>query len=158
MLGVVGGENAKGQPVDLQAASASSGANDWTTAFAGTVHDFYAAGLVSAQVDQHYRSNPAYEWEYAPFGVDSGYCLGVSGTAQNGTHITLQPCGVSPATVWVSDTADKYGQQGPLINGTTTNFTQPFVLTANGASVNVITSNLTVTSGGRSGQYWSTER
>jgi hypothetical protein len=66
----------------------------------------------------------------------------------------LQPCGVSAATVWVFDTTDQSGQQVPLINGTDTNFTDPFVLTAHGASMNPTTSNLTQT---RDGQYWSTE-
>ena len=44
------------------------------------------------------------------------------------------------------------------INGTNTNFTQPFVLTVNSTSMNATTSSLTKTSGGiGNGQYWSTE-
>jgi hypothetical protein len=158
VLGVVGGKENIGQAVDLQPASASNKAEDWVVSFGGTVSDFYAAGLVPAGLDRHYRSNTAYEYEYAPFGVDSGLCIGVSGNAQSGTPLTLQPCGVSPKTVWVSDTADQYGQQVPLINATNTNFTQPLVLTANGAGVNATTSSLAETSGAiRNSQYWSTE-
>jgi hypothetical protein len=78
----------------------------------------------------------------------------VSGTARNGTPVTLQPCGVSEATVWVSDAFDQYGQQAPLINGTTTNFTQPFVLTASSTGTIVTTSTL---GGSADGQFWSTE-
>ena len=155
VLGVVGGKPSEGQPIHLQPISAN-GAEDWVTAFSGPVSSYYNAGLVSAAIDGQYRSNTAYEYQFAPFGVDSGYCLGVSGTAHNGTSVSLQPCGVSAATVWVSDAADQNGSQVPLINATTTNFTQPLVLTANGGGVNVTTSSLT--SGAGSGQYWSTER
>jgi Protein kinase domain len=158
VLGVVGAEQNTGQPVDLQAANGSNKAEDWVTAYTGSVSNFYASGLVSAAIDQEYRNNVAFEYQYSPFGVDSGYCLGVSGVAHNGTAVTLQPCGVSDATVWVSDTADQDGQQVPLINATDTDFTQPFVLTANGASTNVTTSSLTGTSGDQNGQYWSTEK
>ena len=130
----------------------------WVVSIHGTVSSFYASGLVSAAIDKHYGSNEAYQYEYVPFGVDSGLCLGVDGIAQNGTATTLQWCGVSAATVWVSDTSDQDGQQVPLINGTNTNFTQPFVLTVNGTSMNATTSSLTKTSGGiGNGQYWSTE-
>ena len=52
------------------------------------VADFYAAKLVSAAVALHYGglaagfpNDPAFENEYAPFGVESGLCLGVAQTA-----------------------------------------------------------------------------
>ena len=153
MLGVIGSEQDIGQPVDLQ--SVSSGPNEnWVVSFEGPVSNFYNSGLVSTTIDDHYRNNEAYEYEYAPYGVLSGLCLGVSGTAQNGTSVTLQPCGVSSRTVWVSDAAEQYGQQVPLINGTDTNFTQPFVLTAGSTSANLTTSSL---GGSGDGQFWSTE-
>jgi hypothetical protein len=82
-------------------------------------------------------------------------CLGVAGgTAGDGTAVSLQPCGVSEDTTWVWDAFDQYGQQAPLINGTTTNFTQPLVLTANSASAEPVTSTL---EGSAHGQFWSTE-
>jgi len=77
----------------------------------------------------------AFENEYAPFGVDSGLCLGVAATAFNDEGVTLQPCGVSANTVWILDTLDQSftaaWQHGyiPLINGSDTNFSHPFVLT-----------------------------
>ena len=48
--------------------------------------------------------------------------------------MTLQPCGVSSRTVWVVDYLDSIqttilGGYVPLINGSDTNFSQPFVLT-----------------------------
>jgi hypothetical protein len=153
VLGVIGDTQYTGQPVDFQSVSNSPNEN-WVVAMVGPVSTFYNSGLVSAAIDNHYRNNEAYEYQYAPYGVYSGLCLGVSGTAQNGTPVTLQPCGVSSRTVWVSDAAEQYGSQVPLINGTDTNFTQPIVLTAGSTSANITTSTLGTNAG--DGQFWST--
>ena len=123
---------------------------DWSVAYQGNVSDFYKSGLVSAQVNLHYGCNssivtgactdsyfpddPAFENEYAPFGVDSGLCAGVASAAVQGEGVTLQPCGVSAKTVWILDTYDSWSSFGtsgyfPLINGSDTNFSQPEVLT-----------------------------
>jgi hypothetical protein len=129
-----------GQPIILFRTANFDPAEDWTAAFQGTVADFFAAGLVSAAVDLHYGggaagfpNDPAFENEYAPFGVDSGLCLGVAATAFNDEGVTLQPCGVSSKTVWIDDIFDSLNTlfQGyiPVINGSDTNFSQPFVLT-----------------------------
>ena len=143
-----------GQPIILFRQANYDPALDWTVAFQGFVSDFFAAGLVSAAVNLHYGCNsisnactgkagfpndPAFENEYAPFGVDSGLCLGVAATAFNDEGVTLQPCGVSSKTVWILDTYDQFSfrtalQNGvPLINGSDTNFSQPFVLTYPGS-------------------------
>ena len=77
----------------------------------------------------------AFEQEYAPYGVDSGLCMGVASTAFQDEGVTLQPCGVSGKTVWILDTLDQQFTDAwfhgyfPLINGSNTNFSQPFVLT-----------------------------
>jgi hypothetical protein len=77
----------------------------------------------------------AVENEYAPFGVDSGLCMGLAATASSDEGVTLQPCGVSSKTVWILDTLDQQFTDAwahgyiPLINGSNTNFSQPFVLT-----------------------------
>jgi hypothetical protein len=142
-----------GQPVILFRTANSDPAEDWTAAFQGTTADYYAAGLVTAQLALHYGciptvnfpdcygqtnvdiNDPAFEIEYAPFGVDSGLCMGVAATAFNDEGVTLQPCGVSSKTVWVLDTLDQQFTKAwahgyiPLINGSDTNFSQPFVLT-----------------------------
>ena len=130
-----------GQPIILFRTANFDPAEDWTVAFQGTVADFFAAGLVSAAVNLHYGggaagfpNDPAFENEYAPFGVDSGLCMGVAATAFNDEGVTLQPCGVSSKTVWILDTCDSlqhlhHGGYVPLINGSDTNFSQPFVLT-----------------------------
>jgi hypothetical protein len=136
-----------GQPIILFRTANFDPAEDWTVAFQGTVADFFAAGLVSAAVNLHYGggaagfpNDPAFENEYAPFGVDSGLCMGVAATAFNDEGVTLQPCGVSSKTVWIFDTLDGSFIQlihgyVPLINGSDTNFSQPFVLTYPNLSV-----------------------
>jgi hypothetical protein len=145
-----------GQPIILFRTANYDPALDWTFAFQGTVADFYAAGLVSATTALHYgciagvnfptcpfnavggtkfSNYLAVENEYAPFGVDSGLCMGVAATAFNDEGVTLQPCGVSAKTVWILDTLDNQFTSAwahgyiPLINGSNTNFSQPFVLT-----------------------------
>jgi len=149
-----------GQPDILFRSANYDPAEDWTVAVQGTVADFFAAGLVSSAVALHYGclagvnfpdcpfniagfnfpsgtdSNLlAVENEYAPFGVESGLCLGVAATAVQGEGVTLQPCGVSSKTVWILDTLDQSFTDAwahgyiPLINGSDTNFSQPFVLT-----------------------------
>jgi hypothetical protein len=140
-----------GQPIILFKTSNSDPALDFTIAFQGNTSDFFAAGLVSAAVNLHYgggavgfSDDPAFEYEYAPFGVDSGLCMGTAATASQNQGVTLQPCGVSAKTVWIWDvgapvptnpfgTADDPGALArgyfPLINGSDTNFSHPFVLT-----------------------------
>jgi hypothetical protein len=140
-----------GQPIILFRTANFDPAEDWTLAFQGTTADFFAAGLVSSAVALHYGcvptvnfpdcygqtavavNDPAFEIEYAPFGVDSGLCMGVAATAFNDEGVTLQPCGVSSKTVWIADIFDSpstlFNGYVPVINGSDTNFSQPFVLT-----------------------------
>jgi hypothetical protein len=129
-----------GQPIILFRTSNFDPALDFTVAFQGTVNDFFKAGLVSAAVNLHYGGGAAgfpndfaFENEYAPFGVQSGLCLGVAATAFQNEGVTLQPCGVSARTVWIVDTFDSpvtlFNGFVPLINGSDTNFSHPFVLT-----------------------------
>jgi len=136
-----------GQPIILFRTSNSDPAEDFVPSIQGTTADFYAAGLVSAAVALHYGciaggnfpncgitgvDDPAIELEYSPFGVDSGLCVGVAATATAKEGVTLQPCGVSAKTVWIIDTNDSpatlRGGYVPLINGSDTNFSHPFVL------------------------------
>jgi hypothetical protein len=139
-----------GQPIVLFRTANFDPAEDWTVSFQGTTADFFAAGLVGAAVALHYGciatvnfpdcygldiavNDPAFEIEYAPYGVDSGLCLGVASTAVQEEGVTLQPCGVSAKTVWIADIFDSpstlFNGYVPLINGSDTNFSQPFVLT-----------------------------
>ncbi len=135
-----------GQPVILFRTSNSDPAEDFTVSFQGSTSDFFAAGLVSSAVALHYGctvgpfitcangvDDPAFEQEYAPYGVDSGLCVGVAATATQNEGVSLQPCGVSAKTVWILDLNDSpqtlRHDYVPLINGSDTNFSHPFVLT-----------------------------
>jgi hypothetical protein len=119
-----------GQPVILFRDSDSDPAEDFTVSDQGTVNDFWNAGLVSDGLNYNYGNEEAYEYEYSPYGVDSGLCVGVGSTAANGTPVALEPCGVSSKTIWVVDDNDNNndGPVQPLINGSDTNFTHPYVL------------------------------
>jgi len=118
-----------GQPIILWQTSNHDPAEDFTVSRQGTVGDFYAAGLVSAALNLHYSKFEAYEFEYAPNGAESGYCVGVGSTAVNGTKVALEPCGVSSKTIWIADSYDTIkGFYVPLINGSDTNFSNPYVL------------------------------
>ncbi len=129
VLDVSKGTARVGQAVILYRASNSDAAEDFTVAYQGTVADFYAAGLVSASLDLHYSHFAAFEFQYSPHGVDSGLCAGVASTAANGTPVVLVPCGSTAKSVWVVDSYDTItGHYVPLINGSDTNFSHPYVL------------------------------
>jgi hypothetical protein len=79
-------------------------------------------------------NDPAFEIEYAPNGAYSGLCAGVASTATQEEGVTLQECGASSKTVWAVDLYDNAFDAfvtgyAPLINGSDTNFSQPYVLT-----------------------------
>jgi hypothetical protein len=160
-----------GQPIILFRQSNSDPALDFTISNQGLVSDFLAADLVSPAVALHYGGLgtlvaahgtvaavpypdfEAYEIQYSPYGVDSGLCVGVGTTAAAGTKVALEPCGVSSKTVWIEDWTNAAGIRSnyvPLINGSDTNFSRPFVLTypANGYPTDMprpqlVTENLT---------------
>ena len=139
-----------GQPIILFRTANYDPALDWTVSFQGTVADFQAAGLVGAALALHYGcvvgdnfpdcygqtavavNDPAFEIEYAPYGVDSGLCMGLASTAFQEEKVSLQPCGVSAKTVWIADIFDSpstlFNGYIPLINGSDNNFSQPYVL------------------------------
>lgn len=143
-----------GQPIILFRTSNTDAAEDFVPSIQGSTSDFYAANLVSSAVALHYGctsaptvqganiqcsalnpgvNDPAIELEYSPFGVDSGLCVGVAATAFAKEGVTLQPCGISAKTVWIVDLNDSPSTLAhgyvPLVNGSDTNFSHPFVLT-----------------------------
>jgi hypothetical protein len=140
VLDVFHGTAKAGTPIILYRTSNSDSAEDFTISFQGTVNDFFQAGLVSSALDLHYANDWAYEIEYSPNGVNSNLCVGVGSTAANLTPVSLQPCGASAKTVWVVDSANTIkGFYVPLINGSDTNFSHPYVLhyPGNGYPTNV---------------------
>ncbi|HEY1322036.1 MAG TPA: hypothetical protein VGF32_17410 [Streptosporangiaceae bacterium] len=124
-----------GQPIIMFQSSNADPAEDFTVSLQGTTDDFVQAGLVSPALDLHYATDAAWEFEYSPNGVDSGLCVGISSAPINNAPVSLQPCGVSAKTVWITDSENV--QRGglftfpfvPLINAAGTNFSHPFVLT-----------------------------
>jgi hypothetical protein len=147
-----------GTKIILYRSSNSDPAEDFRPEFQGTVLDFFEAGMVSSAFALHYGcvstdgnggigdffdcfgqtkrsfNDPAFEIEYTPNGAYSGLCVGVASTATQEEHVTLQECGASAKTVWAVDLYDQQFESfvlgyAPLINGSDTNFSQPFVLT-----------------------------
>jgi hypothetical protein len=118
-----------GAPIILFQASNYDPAEDWTYVNQGTVADFYSRGLVSGAVDLHYAPDEAFELEYTPDGVMSGLCLGTASSAGSQTPVALERCGASARTVWINDSADAQNGYSPLISGSDTNFSAPYVLT-----------------------------
>jgi hypothetical protein len=147
-----------GQPIILYRQSNADPAEDFRPELMGTVADFLAAQMVTPAFAMNYGCIPigqggagtgnfpdcfgdadfvandtAFEIEYAPDGVLSGLCVGVASTAVQGESVTLQECGASSKTVWAVDIYDQpiesfYDNYYPLINGSDTDFSQPYVL------------------------------
>ncbi|MGH3191126.1 MAG: putative Ig domain-containing protein [Streptosporangiaceae bacterium] len=139
---------ATGDPVVTYPASGGYPGEDFSPGAPEPLSDYWQAGLVSAAVALHYGCDAgvdfavctsdepddlAFELSYSPYGAPSGLCVGVASTAQQGTAVSLQPCGVSGKTVWIVDSSQSIGSSYvPLINGSDTNFSAPFVLTDSG--------------------------
>ena len=117
-----------GQPVILKAASSSDPSQDLIPTL-NTVSGFYGDGMVSAEVNSHYGDLNAAQIQYAPFGEESGLCVGLAKPASQGAGLTLQPCTDPGTTVFIIDeanaTADGYFA---IINGSTTDFAHPFAM------------------------------
>jgi hypothetical protein len=125
---VLGGVAEVGQPVILSPASSSDPSQDFIPR-GGLVSDFYAAGMVSAEVNSHYGDLSAAQIEYSPFGVRSDLCVGLAATAFQNEGLTLQPCTVPARTVWIIDFADYPAGFFTIVNGSTTDFSRPFAMT-----------------------------
>jgi hypothetical protein len=88
-------------------------------------------------VCQNYFESPVYEFNWSPFGNESGLCAGLARPGVGGQNVTLQDCGDSDATLWIPDLANCGGPGDnycPPINGGDTNFSHPLVLTVNAGS------------------------
>jgi len=108
----------------------------------GTVTEFYDAGLIGPAVGLTWPTAEVYEYQYDPEGDLSGDCLGTVSTAESGTGISLQPCGLSADTCWVPDSA--YAGKGfePLIAASETSASDPEVLSEDGVDKQLTTSPL----------------
>jgi hypothetical protein len=121
----------RGEPTEVRPASGSNPAEDLIVPLGATVpvSQYYADGMVSAAVNEHYGSEPAVQIEYAPYGHPTGLCTAVAVTAYQDEGLSLQPCGAPGTTVWIIDTVDASSASAfPIINGSDTDFVQPFAM------------------------------
>ena len=123
-----------GQPTIVAPPSSTDPAGDLIVPRAGLVSAFFAAGLVSAAVNQHYGSELAVQIEFAPLGQPTGLCSALATTAYQNEGLTLQPCSTPGTTVWIVDNADAPAAAPyfPIVNGSTTDFTHPFAMIIHG--------------------------
>jgi hypothetical protein len=129
-----GGVARIGAAAILYSASASNPAEDWVVPTGGPVpvSQFYADGMVSAVVDSHYGHFDAAQIEFAPYGKATGLCTGVPQAPFANEGLSLQPCSVPGNTIWIIDPAAAPASVAgsfALINGSTTDFSQPFAMT-----------------------------
>ena len=121
----------RGVPTVVRPASSSNPAEDLIVPQGATmkVSQFYAQGMVSAAVNEHYGNEPAAQIEYAPHGHPTGLCAAVAVTAYQDEGLSLQPCTAPGTTVWIIDTVDASSASAfPIINGSDTDFVQPFAM------------------------------
>ncbi len=140
--------NRVNQPIILFRISSSDPAEDFTTDdlvnpatgfLPYRVKDLAAIDptLFAPSVVGQYGNSFAVENEYAPFGVNSGLCVGVGGLPTsplfNGEGVTLQQCGNTARTLWIINSSNPIfsyiNGYTSLINGANLNFSHPFVLT-----------------------------
>jgi hypothetical protein len=122
----------RGVPTIVRPASSSNPAEDLIVPLGGPVHvsQFYADGMVSAAVNEHYGTELAVQLEYAPYGRPTGLCTAVATTAYQDEGLSLQPCRTPGTTVWILDAADSPGTAAfPIVNGSDTDFVHPFAMT-----------------------------
>ena len=124
------GIQAVGVPAVVQPASGTNPAEDLMVPMAGTASSLAAQGWVSAEVGEHFGSDPAVQIEYAPFGQPTGLCSAVATTAYQNEGLSLQPCTTKGTTIWILDSADSpvHGYF-PIVNGSDTDFNRPFAMT-----------------------------
>jgi hypothetical protein len=131
---VLGGVARVGQPVILAPASTSDPSQHFLPRApgGGRVSDFYATGLVSAELNSRYGHLLAAQIEYAPFGMETDLCAGLARTAFQGQGLTLQPCTVPGRTVWIADAGilptPPPAFYFPIVSGSTRDFIRPFAM------------------------------
>ncbi len=132
---VLGGVAEAGVPTGLSPISSTDPAGDMIISRAGAVSSFYADGMVSAEVNEHYGNLTAVQIEYAPEGNATDLCAGLATPAYQNQALSLQPCSTPGTTVFIlytpgsPATAPNYF---PILTASTTDFVHPFAMTING--------------------------
>jgi hypothetical protein len=123
---------------------------DWEFDYLGTAKELAADGIIPLANGKAWPNALAYQYVYSPGGDQSAsLCLGItSGTiAEDGSPVSLQTCGVTAVTIWLSFTAPMSSAFSPLINGTNVLDGNPYVLTASATFHQLITDRLVVRPG-----------
>jgi hypothetical protein len=131
-----GGTAQVGQPVGLAPRTGTDpsldflpgGASNTLPGQVATVSEFFADGMVSAEVNANYGPFPAVQQIYAPLGEATGLCVGVERVVQN-EDLILIPCDVPGTTVWIVYPQSPVPQDPfAILNGATTDFERPFAM------------------------------
>lgn len=133
-----------GQKINLHLFSNTRPNGDFTPDIIAHVSSLCGSLFASTSyVCMHFPNFWVFEFNWSPFGNQSGLCVGVAVAQLAGQNVTLQPCGASTRTLWIADRA--HGTNGdcrigfppffhfpnfcPWINGSDTQFSHPLVLT-----------------------------
>jgi hypothetical protein len=124
----------RGVPTIVSLAAGWNPGEDFTVPTGGLepASYFAANGMVSAAVASHYASSDymALQIEYAPYGKPTGLCSAIAAAAYQDEALSLQPCSTPDTTVWILDFKDsQIPGDYSIINGSSTDFTHPFVMT-----------------------------
>jgi pimeloyl-ACP methyl ester carboxylesterase len=123
-----------GAPMVLDRASNTNTASD-IIPHLNKVSGFYASGMVSAAVNDHYGALFAAQLEYAPAGNTTGLCVGLAHPAYEYESLSLQPCTQPGSTVFIVDSPDAPAATPgytPLVLGSTTDFIHPWTMVYDG--------------------------
>jgi hypothetical protein len=139
------GTAATGQHVNLGPAGPLL-REDWLAIPVATASVLAADGIIPAVDGKVWPSAVGYEYEYAPGDEETSLCLGIAidSSAKNGTPVSLQPCGVDGATIWLAPSPDTFS---PLISGTNKVVPSPYVLTADARFTQLTTHRLVAVPG-----------
>jgi hypothetical protein len=124
-----------GVPTGLHRVSSTNRAGDLIVSRVGPVSGFYASGMVSAAVNNHYGTLNAVQIEYAPRGNATGLCAALAKTAYQNEGLSLEPCTTPGTSVFIIDTADSPATAPtyfPIVNASTTDFVHPYTMTIAG--------------------------
>ncbi len=112
------------------AASGNHEQEDFESIYVGTTTQLWQDGLVPITLAKNWPGYKAYEYEFIPGSQASGLCIGTATAAADDTEVSLQPCGVDDHTLWLPEASESVDGYEPMIAGTDTRSTQPYVLTA----------------------------
>jgi len=134
------------------AGSGNYKSEDFRSIDVGTTTRLWEDGIVPITLAKNWPSQQMYEYEFTPFGQGSNLCIGTATAAVSGTELSLQPCGVNDQTLWLPETKEAVNGFEPIIAGTDTRSTAPYVMTAGSPGAALTTQRQA--SPERSSQLW----